>query len=44
MKTWIKGGRVYISGRMEETGLLLENGRIKGFCSNREPDQGDVGL
>lgn len=42
MKTWIMGGRVYISGRMEETGLLLENGRIKGFCSNREPDQGDV--
>ncbi len=42
MRTWIKGGLVYISGKMKETGLLLENGRIKGFYPDWEPDQGDA--
>lgn len=41
MRTWIKGGRVYISGKLQETDLLLEDGKICGFYPQGTPCSGD---
>ena len=35
MRTWIIGGRVYISGRMWDTNVLLKDGKIEGFLKTR---------
>lgn len=42
MRTWITGGRVYISGRMWDTNVLLKDGKIEGFFENACPKPGEA--
>ena len=41
MRTWITGGQVYIAGHMENTGLVLKDGKVEGFCSSPAPGEKD---
>lgn len=34
MKKWITGGKVYISGKLWQTNVLIEDGKISGFSQN----------
>ena len=42
MGTWISGGQVYISGQLWNTNILLKNGKIEGFFTSLEPEEGDM--
>ena len=37
MRKWITGGRVYIAGRMWDTNVIFEDGKIAAFCDNTSP-------
>lgn len=37
MRKWITGGRVYIAGRMWDTNVVFEDGKIAAFCDNASP-------
>lgn len=41
MRTWITGGQVYIAEHMENTGLVLKDGKVEGFCSSPAPGEKD---